>query len=359
MRPLRLLLVTQIAPPMHGGIERYLEALLSAWLAAGNTAVAVAPVGMRFSSVTTESGNLFPWLWMRPSYLPLLWRLPRWRTRANADFVVFGHASNALAAAALLALFGFRYGVITHGMDVRRMPRWLARVTLNRAVALFSNSLATAGYIRDAGVRAEPVLLTPGVVVPPTVSDRGEPRILFVGRLVPRKGLATLITALPMVVRRIPSVRMTVIGDGPDRTRLTRMVAEVGVGDCVEFLGSRTDAEVAAFRNRSACAVLVPEPTGDPTDVEGYGMVLAEAQAAGVPAITADQPGVREAVAPDGAILVPSQDPEALAEALVRILTDPALSERMARAGRRWAEQTGRWEDRARLVAARIHGTER
>jgi glycosyltransferase involved in cell wall biosynthesis len=354
MSPLCLLLVTQFALPARGGIERFLDDLLSAWVAAGNTATAIAPAGSTFSNVETRHGNLFAWRWMRPSYLPLLWQLPRWAKRANADFVLFGHASNALAAAALLSPFGFRYGVIAHGMDVRRMPRWLARATLNAATTVFANSSATAAYLRGVGVRAEPVLLTPGVAVPKVTSDLHEPRILFVGRLVPRKGLATLIRALKLAVRAAPHARLTVVGDGPDRGRVTALAAEIGVGDRVEFLGSQTDTELADLRRRSACAVLVPEKTEDATDVEGYGMVLAEAQAAGIPAVTVDQPGVREAVAPEGALFVPPKDPEALAEALVRILTDSTLRERMAGEGRRWALRSGSWNERARLVAAAL-----
>jgi glycosyltransferase involved in cell wall biosynthesis len=353
----RVLIVSHFAPPAVGGIERFLDDLAAAWVEAGGQAAAVAPVGAGFRAIKTLPGSLFPWRWIRPSYLPLFWRLPAWKRRVRAEFVLFGHASNALIVPALLSLISrWPYAVLVHGMDVRRLPRGVAGFVLGRARAVFANSRDTAATVRQIlGADARTILLTPGTAV---VSDPGEHdhrHGLFVGRLVRRKGLRTVLEALKAVRAAVRDVRFTVVGDGPERAWLERRRTELGLNSVVQFTGAVDDASLVKIRSRAGWFCLVPEPTTDPTDAEGFGIALLEAQAAGLPVVTAQIGGVRDAVAPDGALFVPSGDAHALAQAITRLVVDPELCQRLGRAGLRFASARGRWVDRVRTLAAALN----
>lgn len=356
MRLPRLLVVTHLAPPAHGGIERFLDDLTASWVRAGGAAVAVAPAGSKFSAAPVVPGSMFPWRRIRPSYAPLLWRLPRWRRGAQADVVLFGHASNALAVAGVLHLLvRFPYAVLVHGMDLRRLPGALARFALGRASVVFANSRATAAAVQDRiGRDARTVLLTPGTELPPASMARDPFHGLFVGRLVARKGLDTLLSALAVARRSFPAAHLTVVGDGPERKRLASRVADEGLSGAVRFTGAVPDGEIRALRAAAGWFCLVPEPTEDASDTEGFGIALLEAQAAGLPVITADSGGVSDAVAPGGALRVRPGDALALSRAIVRLCRDPGYANRLGAAGRTFAATHGRWSDRVRTVAAAL-----
>lgn len=356
MRLPRLLVVSHFAPPARGGIERFLDDLTAAWVEAGGKATAVAPTGAGFRAIQTLPGSLFPWRMIRPSYLPLFWRLPAWKRRVRAEFVLFGHASNALIVPALLSLFSpWPYAVLVHGMDVRRLPRVLARFVLGRARAVFANSRATAAAVRQIlGSDARTILMTPGTTV---VSDSGKHdhrHGLFVGRLVRRKGLRTVLEALASARPAVRDLHFTVVGDGPERAWLERRRTELGLDSVVHFTGPVDDATLRNIRSRAGWFCLVPEPTTDPTDTEGFGIALLEAQAAGLPVVTAQIGGVRDAVAPDGALLVPPGDAQALAQVITRLVIEPELCQRLGRAGQHFASARGRWADRVHTLAAAL-----
>jgi phosphatidylinositol alpha-mannosyltransferase len=146
--------------------------------------------------------------------------------------------------------------------------------------------------------------------------------ILFVGRHEPRKGLAVLLEAMS----RLPAeVRLWVASEGPETAALKAKTANDGR---IEWLGSVCDAELAR-RVRGADVVCFPSLHG-----ESFGVVLLEAMAAQTPIVASDIAGYRQ-VARAGieALLVPPGDPEALAEAIMRVFCDGALADRLVEAG--------------------------
>jgi len=156
------------------------------------------------------------------------------------------------------------------------------------------------------------------------------PTIFFIGRHEPRKGLATLLGALSGLPS---SVRLWVAGDGPQTAALKAATAS---DPRVEWLG-RVDDEEAASRLRGADVFCAPSVHG-----ESFGVVLLEAMAAHTPIVATDLPGYR-AVAHPGchAVMVPPGDPDALAEALRQVLTEPAVAARLADAGEARAQDFG------------------
>jgi glycosyltransferase involved in cell wall biosynthesis len=154
------------------------------------------------------------------------------------------------------------------------------------------------------------------------------PELLAVARLVHQKGLDLLIRALASL--RDPACadwRLVLVGDGPERSALTALAVREGVADRVVFEGFQTDP--VRYMARASVFVL-------PSRFEGMPNALLEAMAAGLPVVVSDaSPGPLEMVDPGvHGLVVPSENVEALAEALGRLMADSELRERLGRAAR-------------------------
>lgn len=164
-----------------------------------------------------------------------------------------------------------------------------------------------------------------------------DPIVLFVGRLVEKKGCAHLIRAMSHVEARHPTAKLLIVGDGPLLDPL-RAQAHAWLHRCT-FLGSQPPSVVRDLMYR-ATALAVPSIVAASGDSEGLPINLCEAQAIGLPIAAFEGPGVSEAVAAnETALLVPSGDDAALAEAICCILSDSCLAKRLALAGRLRAEE--------------------
>jgi phosphatidyl-myo-inositol alpha-mannosyltransferase len=154
------------------------------------------------------------------------------------------------------------------------------------------------------------------------------PTIFFCGRHEPRKGLEVLLEAMALLP---PEVRCWVAGTGPDTARLTARYA----GDPrIEWLGRVTDDEKMA-RMRGASVFCAPSLGG-----ESFGVVLIEAMAARTPIVASDLPGYRNVARPGrDAVLVPPDDPEALAAGLRGVLSDDVAAEELRRRGAERADR--------------------
>jgi phosphatidylinositol alpha-mannosyltransferase len=153
-------------------------------------------------------------------------------------------------------------------------------------------------------------------------------KVLFVGRLDARKGIEVLLRAMPAVLKALPDARLTVIGQGPMQGRARRLAAGLGVSERVDFAGAVSQDELPRFY--AECDVYCAPSLGGET----LGIVLLEAMASGVPVVASDIPGYDETIRADvDGLLTKPEDPAALAAALVRVLGDPGLRMRLARAG--------------------------
>jgi colanic acid/amylovoran biosynthesis glycosyltransferase len=168
----------------------------------------------------------------------------------------------------------------------------------------------------------------------------GEPvRLVGVSRLVEKKGVAYGIRAVHRLAGRGRDVRYEIIGDGPLRGDIERLVAELGVGDRVTLRGWLEQDEVLRAYERSHIAI-APSVTGADGDQEGIPVALMEAMAAGMPVVSTLHSGIPELIE-DGVSgrLVPERDVEALAGALEQLIDAPERWPEMGRAGRRRVEQ--------------------
>lgn len=175
----------------------------------------------------------------------------------------------------------------------------------------------------------------PSAPLPP-FSD-GRVNVLFVGRLEKRKGLSHLLRAWGPVQSEFPNARLIVVGGGGGLKHYRKFVS-VRASDDIVFTGLVPDGDLAHYYHTAD--IFCAPSTGQ----ESFGIVLLEAMASGKPIVTTSIPGYREVVT-DGSqgLLVPPKDPQALARALIHLLGDPPLRERLGLEGRRTAEAYA-WE---------------
>lgn len=180
----------------------------------------------------------------------------------------------------------------------------------------------------------------PSVGPPKTVqvrpSEAGHPlEVLFVGRLEARKGIETLLSAVPRVAAEVRDVRFTVVGDdsvasprgATYREEFISSWAGGEFGSLVTFEGVLDDAELAQRYRRADVAVV-------PSLFESFGLVALEAMRVGTPVVASDTSALREVIGSDGAgVLVPPADPQLLSDAVVQLLRDPHRRARIGRAG--------------------------
>jgi colanic acid/amylovoran biosynthesis glycosyltransferase len=174
--------------------------------------------------------------------------------------------------------------------------------------------------------------------------------VLFVGRLVEKKGCDVLIQAMDIVQRELPDAVLTIIGDGPMRESLDKLAASLGV-KC-RFLGRASSEQIKQTLQRSTI-VCVPSRTAANGDSEGLPIVLLEAQAMGVPVVSSFHAGISEAVIHgETGLLAPEGDYHALAQHLLLLLRREDLRVLYGSRGIQWVRrafdierQTRRLED--------------
>lgn len=166
-------------------------------------------------------------------------------------------------------------------------------------------------------------------------SNAKEPLVLFVGRMVEKKGCAYLLRAMRLVEAQMPEARLVVLGDGPLRNALEEEARD-SLRRC-EFMGSASPVVVREWM-RKAAVMAVPSVVAANGDAEGLCLVALEAQAMGLPVVGFRGPGI-EVVDGEMGLLVPPRDAGAFADALLWLLRSEAVAARMGAAGRARVER--------------------
>ena len=175
-----------------------------------------------------------------------------------------------------------------------------------------------------------------------------KPTVAYVGRLVARKGVDALLRAFALLPRNLDA-RLVIVGGepggSPEAARLAALADDLGVQERVCFAGSRPQEDLRHYYGSADVAVSVPH-------YEPFGMTPLEAMACATPVIGSRVGGIQTSVA-DGetGYLVPPKDPQALAERILRLLSNPALRDLMGRDARRRIEEHYTWERVATLAA--------
>ena len=223
------------------------------------------------------------------------------------------------------------------------------RDALARAGRVIAASAATARLLAtEYGVPVDRIAVAePGTEPAPRARGTGDPpQILGVGAVTPRKGFDLLVGALAGLAD-LPW-RLTIAGsldrDPAAAAALRRSLAETGLGERVVLAGAVEDAALADLYDRADLFV-------SPSLFEGYGMVLAEAMARGLPLVASTGGAAAETVPERAALKVPPGDVGALRDALRRLLADPTLRARLAEGSWDAGRRLPRWSDTAAVVA--------
>lgn len=252
----------------------------------------------------------------------------------------------------------------SHGGDLfglRAAPlRRIKRAAIDAADAVTVVSSAARDAALELGARPGKVDVLPMGVDFERFSHAIEaPRrtdeLLFVGRLVEKKGLDVLIRALPRVLRAHPGVSLTVVGYGPQRDSLEALANECGVASSVCFLGPLPQGDLPDLYRRASVFVapFIQAPDGDR---EGLGLVTIEALACGCPAVVAALPAVLDVIDPGecAQMLFHPGDEAELAQRLDRALSDPEAAQASARQMLDRLRERFEWSRVAERYAVRI-----
>lgn len=349
--------VGKFYPPVPGGMERYLQALLSSLGALGVRNIALvhrqppaltsrdeAAVAGQPRVVRAACWGTLLFAPLSPTFPWLLWRL----LREEEPDLLHLHLPNASALWALLLPAARRRPWVIHWhADIPeqsghrwlrlayRLYRPLERAMLKRAAAVIATSPPYAESSPRLREVAQKCLVVPlGLAPPPRssaplpVTREGRLRVLAVGRLSYYKGFEVLLAAL----REHDGLSLDLAGDGEDRPRLEQLAADPALAGRVTLHGAVSDAALARLYEDCDCLCL---PSLE--RAEAFGMVLLEAMARGRPCVVTDVPGTGMAwVVEHGrsGLVVPPADPAALAAALRRLADDRALLRRLGEGAR-------------------------
>lgn len=160
-----------------------------------------------------------------------------------------------------------------------------------------------------------------------------------------------MIRALSGIREAVPNVLFAIVGSGAEQESLEQLVREEHAQDHVQFLGEVSDEGMIHTYQQCDLFALPNRQVG--RDIEGFGMVLLEAQSCGRPVLAGASGGTSETMRPDETgIVTPCETPQQVAEAVTRLLLDPLKLDRMSQAARPWAVDNFDWESLSRQAAS-------
>jgi glycosyltransferase involved in cell wall biosynthesis len=277
--------------------------------------------------------------------------------RANHYDVIHAHwiIPQGLVAVILRALLKSRPPVVltSHGGDLFALRGGLLQRLKSWIIAKSDHLTVVSSTMRDRAL--DQALVSPNKVsvIPmgvdsqgmfrPPEDDRKRRGLLFVGRLVDKKGIEYLIEAMPDVLQRHPGEILTIIGEGPLREALQDACRARGIADNVVFPGSLVNQEIPEHLKAAAVTVF-PSVVTESGDQEGTPVAIMEALACANAVVVSDYPGARDIIE-DGrnGLLVAQKSPDELAGAILSLLDTPERWRQLGEAGRETVEQHYDW----------------
>jgi glycosyltransferase involved in cell wall biosynthesis len=358
----KTLLITAFFPPLVGGLEHYWEKVAEKW-PAGSLVVLAPPSSLPYNNQRIEIVRrpFFPAKVIRPTWLPFIFSTLRVIRKKRIERVLFGHfATYAIMGVIIQRLYGLQYDLMSHGSDVRlytktSFGRWVLRQVLQNAHTVFANSQQTAQLLLHWGA--------PRVQVAPPAIDfsewpdlrRDQARsqlgftdqflIVYIGHLVPIKGVDTLIRAFCLLSGQ-EQARLVIIGDGSERVALQRHVRTLDLpSDRIRFLGAIPDEPVLKAPWLSAADVLVLPSRQIGIQRESFGIVGLEAARYALPFVVTSSSGSVEYVRDkETGFIVQSDHPRELADTLNAIRQAPDAARECGRRLKELVQEKYSWE---------------
>lgn len=374
----RTLVVTNDFPTRQGGIESFVYALADRLPADEVVVYTAAMPGDRtfdallpFTVVRDSTSMLLP--------TPAVARRTADVLRAeDCDAVLFGAAAPLGLLADRLRQAGARRVVgLTHGHET-----WWARVPAARhALRRIGTGCDVLTYVSEFcrrriatalsdDVAARMVRLAPGVdtqVFRPGVGgavirerlgiDPDRPVLVSVSRFVDRKGQDALIKAMPHVLRTVPDALLLLVGDGPTRGRLDRLVRDNDLARSVVFAGAVPWSEAPGWFDVGDVFAMPCRTRKGGLEPEALGIVFLEAQACAHPVLVGDSGGAPETVLHgETGYVVDPFNPLAIAARAVDLLSDLDRARSMGEKGRAWVEREWSWEESVAILRRLVAG---
>jgi glycosyltransferase involved in cell wall biosynthesis len=295
-------------------------------------------------------------IWPLRSLAPVARRIDRGGERHIHAHFAEAAALNALRLGRLLDL---PYSVTAHAYDIFKDPRNLAE-KLRRASFVTSGCEYNVDHLRgllgdDASGHVHKVIM--GVDGERFRRRRPAPggrHVVAVGRLVEKKGFGDLIEAAALLARSEPLDRVSIAGEGPQRERLQRLIAERGLTETVSLCGWMNGDRVRELLEQ-ADLLAMPSVVAADGDRDSMPVVVKEALAMEVPVVASEEAGLPEAVQAEWGRLVPPADPQALAGAIAELLALPVGARaEMGRRGREWTLQNASVRAQTEIVSRLI-----
>lgn len=343
-RPLTVFFGT-ISPGMPGGIYVTESVFEQACEASG----AVRPVRIPFGRRRPDESRLARFVTRFADWITYAWKVARespdvvhlntaFDRRALARDIGYILISRALGQPLFLKFHGSDHTVLE---TPSRFWRAVMRITLTRASLVGVLSSEEKANFVAAGFPAERFVVVKNVVdwqrfAAGAWPRRDPARLLFIARLVPAKGLGTVIRALRRLVDEGRDIRLECVGDGPARPDAERLTSELGLDSHVHFAGRVPEEETSRYYLE--CGMLA-FPTAHP---EGFSMTIFQSLAAGLPVLTTRSRAAADYLRePDHCLWVSPGEPGALAERIAWLLDHPEAAARMSAAGQRLAREFG------------------
>ncbi|MFA5358502.1 MAG: glycosyltransferase family 4 protein [Patescibacteria group bacterium] len=355
----KTLLVTIDFLPSTGGVANYLEQLC--------VRLPYQDLVVLASRVNKNEDNKFKFRIYRrnilgrfwPQWLPMIWHIYKIARREKIQMFWAAQPLPVGTAVMIVSkILKIPYIVNTHGMDVANIlhhgsiKKSLGVIVLKNANQVTFNSEFTKGLIVRLGVEERKLVkIVPCPVERQETGDRrqeigfdGNKVLLSVGRLVARKGHDTVIRALPQVLKIVPNLVYLVVGDGENKANLVELIKRLNLGQNVVLAGYIADHDLSTYY-RACNAFIMVARGGVGGDFEGFGMVFLEAALFAKPVIAGRSGGQAEAVI-DGqtGLVVNPESVEDVAGAILELMTNQELAERLGKQGKERAKRDFSWD---------------
>lgn len=352
---MRIWIITENWAPRIGGIERYIQGVARTLTVNGHKVSVFAPRGSTAVSDITPIQSTFFWPVIKPSWMPFALYLLVRAILKRPDAIICGKALFEGRVARLLKkTVGVPYVVCTYGMEIATWKSHIktstqaSHVLHDAAYVLVMNTQTKESVIKLGAHEDRIVFLYPGIDAeklnkkynPDDVLKKytiTTPYILTVSRLVQRKGVDDLISAISKLET---SINHVIVGDGPEREHLEQLAQELHVP--IQFLGAISDEDIHALYSKATIFALTPKEL--PGDYEGFGIVYNEAAFFGLPVVGTNTGGVPEAVL-DGktGILAESGNPDSIAQAITTLLDNPDKATQYGEMGKQRVMDEFQW----------------
>ena len=353
---MKILLATNGFSPEIGGVQVYCYELTKNLTLLGEEIIVLAPetegdsefdkkAGFEIIRTRKKSASRF-------AFLSIL-------RRKRIEKILIGHGSHYVRLAFLAnLLLKIPYNIIVYLEEILPLERKKTiRKSFKRADRIVAISHFVKKRLMEIGIPGDKIVVIHPGIDPERFLPGPEPSpvkkrhhlenkkvILTIARLGEHKGHANVIRALPRVLEKASEAIYLVVGSGEKESRLKGLVKELGLKDKVIFTGEVEEEELPLYY--AACDVFIM-----PSDIEGFGIVFLEANACGKPVIGGKVGGITDAIiAGETGLLVDPFDINQIADALVKLLTNSGLAQRLGKRGRERIEEELNWGETAKRI---------